>query len=92
MAIAKMICEYKQASIDRVLSDTRQQYFCSIRQLIWSFAYYHFGYSYPQIAAFSNRDHTTVITGVKRVTTFLPLYDDIQQEVETIKILLTTKQ
>jgi chromosomal replication initiation ATPase DnaA len=89
--IANTICNYKEASIEGVMGKSRQWHFCSVRHMIWYFAYYHFGFTYQQIAAFSKRDHTTVISGANRINTFLPLYDDVRQEVEQIKHLLTNQ-
>lgn len=64
--LAKEICEQHGADFDEVCGDRRYQHLVLIRQEIFYRIRVDLGMSYPEIGKRFNRDHTTILHGVRR--------------------------
>jgi hypothetical protein len=64
--LAKEICEQHGADFDEVCGDRRYQRLVLIRQEIFYRIRVDLGMSYPEIGKRFNRDHTTILHGVRR--------------------------
>jgi hypothetical protein len=64
--LAKQICDEHGADFDEVCGDRRYQHLVLIRQEIFYRIRVELGMSYPEIGKRFNRDHTTILHGVRR--------------------------
>lgn len=64
--LAKQICDEHGADFDEVCGDRRFQHLVLIRQEIFYRIRVELGMSYPEIGKRFNRDHTTILHGVRR--------------------------
>jgi chromosomal replication initiation ATPase DnaA len=63
--LAKEICKKHNLPIDEVLSDRQHRHLVKARQEIWYRIRIDLGMSYPEIGKRFNRDHSTIMHGVK---------------------------
>lgn len=59
-------CEKNHVTVDEVLGRSRLKLISKVRRQIWHELHLK-GMSYPQIGLLFNRDHTTVIEGIRRL-------------------------
>ncbi len=63
------ICGYYSVSLEKLKEDDRNGKLPYIRQLLYYFLYYHFGWSVPEISNYMVRNTGTVQTSVLSATT-----------------------
>jgi len=69
----------------QILSPSREQLLVEVRQCMWYVLYHEEKKNYSRIARMYNRDHATVLYGVKKVNNLLGIGDrQIQKRLETI--------
>jgi hypothetical protein len=64
--LAKEICQKYRLSLEEVTSDARHAHLVKVRQEIWYRIRVDLGMSYPEIGKRFNKDHTTILHGVRR--------------------------
>lgn len=62
-AIAKLM----RLTVNDIRDERRFKEQVHARKLIWAIARNHFGYTYPYLARFYDRDHTTIVHGVDSI-------------------------
>ena len=63
--IEKIIAKAANVSIEEIHGRKRTQALVDARQAIWYIAYTQLAFSYPKIGVLYDRDHTTIMHGVK---------------------------
>lgn len=63
-AIAKKVAAETGTRMPDIMGRSRLAYLCRIRELIWFIAHQN-GASLPQIGRVFNRDHTTILSGLR---------------------------
>ena len=63
-AIAKQVAAETGVKLPDIMGRSRLAYLCRIRELIWFIAHEN-GASLPQIGRVFNRDHTTILSGLR---------------------------
>ena len=72
-------------STDRILSPSRDQQLVEIRQCMWHVLYNEEKKNYSRLARMFNRDHATVLYGVKKVNNLFNIGD--QQIIDTLRTI-----
>lgn len=65
--VEEAIARASGVSVQRLNSQLRERSTVDARSAVWWIAYDHLHYTFPMIAKFYGRDHTTVISAVKRM-------------------------
>lgn len=66
LAEAQAIVRYYGATLEEVFGASRVKHVAQARHDLAAFIRSRFGYSYPALGAFFNRDHTTMMASVKK--------------------------
>lgn len=66
IGVAQAIAGRYHVTVDEMLSDSREEPRPRARQALW-LELYHRGWSLPRIGRVIGRDHTTVLTGIRKV-------------------------
>lgn len=66
-AVSKVVSEMLRVSLADLYSERRYEELCYARFIVWYVARYSLLKSYPMIGRSFNRDHTTIMNGVKKV-------------------------
>lgn len=67
LQIEGIVAKMAGVTIDEIHSHHRDKEFADARAMVWLIAREYMNYSYPLIGRLYNRDHTTVMSGVKRL-------------------------
>lgn len=65
--LEEVIAKAANISIDDLTSDSRSPAIAEARQVLWTVAYDEMSYSYPMLASYYQKDHTTIIHGVSKM-------------------------
>ncbi|MFP3944397.1 MAG: helix-turn-helix domain-containing protein [Alphaproteobacteria bacterium] len=65
-SVARVVARHSQQALWEIMGDTRRAPVAAARHLAWLLIRERLGYSFPRIAQFFKRDHTTVFLGVER--------------------------
>lgn len=67
MQLENAIARAANVSIEAINGKSRQREVVDARHAIWYIAHDHMGMAYTTLARLYNRDHTTIMSGVKRI-------------------------
>lgn len=67
LKIEAIVAKMAGVTIDEIHSHDRDREFADARAMVWLIAREYMNLSYPLIGRLFNRDHTTVMSGVKRI-------------------------
>lgn len=65
--LEKIISKASGVSIEEMYSKSRMKPLCAARHAVWEYAHTNFGMSYTSLARLYNRDHTTIMNGVRKM-------------------------
>ena len=84
--IQKLVASHFNLNIQELLSPRRSRSLARPRQIAMYLAKQHTTNSLPDIGRkFSNRDHTTVIHAVKKISELIKIDNDIRENVNELK-------
>lgn len=84
--IQSAVCAYFGTPMVELLSDRRGLEIARPRQIAYYLSRQFTPLSYPQIGRkFGNRDHATIIHGVKRVEQLMPFDRELENDVQCIR-------
>ncbi|MBP6005585.1 chromosomal replication initiator protein DnaA [Candidatus Saccharibacteria bacterium] len=88
--VLERVAEYFEVSVNDILGQKRSREIAYPRQMAMYLFYYDFNMSYPQIATIiGNRDHTTILYGVKKIKKQLDQDQaEIKSDRDTLKELI----
>ncbi|MCA9349555.1 chromosomal replication initiator protein DnaA [Candidatus Saccharibacteria bacterium] len=88
--VLERVAEYFEVSVADILGQKRSREIAYPRQMAMYLFYYDFNMSYPQIATIiGNRDHTTILYGVKKIKKQLDQEQtEIKSDRDTLKELI----
>ncbi len=87
--IQRAVCEHFRIKLQALTGRDRHREVALPRQIAMYLARVHLGTSFPQIGAkFNGKDHTTVISSVRKVEKLLVASSEVQQAVESISARL----
>lgn len=78
---------------EAMLSKSRKREVCAARNMIWVLLHRKHYWSYARIGRVFNRDHATVVQGIRRTDLYakVPSYDEEKEICETFTRILTEK-
>lgn len=65
--IEEAICRASNVKINDIRGRSRAHELVAVRQAVWYVAHEYLGYRYSALARIYDRDHTTIIHGVKKI-------------------------
>ena len=65
--VEEAIADASNICIENIRSRSRDKRFAEARMAVWFVAHDHMGFSYPAIGEIYGRDHTTVLSGVRKM-------------------------
>lgn len=83
--IIKMVCEYYNLEFDKVTSKDRSRYVCYPRHILMLLLYTYCDRSLKTTGDILNRDHTTVLHGIRTIQNLTETDDVIRAEVDMFK-------
>lgn len=66
-AVEEAIASAAKVTVEDMRSHNRTEAYAQARMAVWFIAKDHLGYSYSKIGRVYNRDHTTIISGVRKM-------------------------
>jgi chromosomal replication initiator protein len=87
--VQRAVCEHYRLKMQQLIGKDRHREVAIARQVAMYLARTHLGTSFPQIGAkFDGKDHTTVMSAVRRVEKLLGEDLEVQGAVETLTLKL----
>lgn len=65
--LEEAVCKISGVALDDLYSRKRDREYSEARMAVWLVAHETMGYSYPYIGRIYGRDHTTIVSGVKKL-------------------------
>lgn len=83
--IKRAVCKYFRITLMDIVSERRDRYICRPRMVAFYLCRKLTTNSFPQIGRkFGDRDHTTVLNGIRRIEELRAIHADINAAVESI--------
>lgn len=86
--IISIVCAYKGVSVEAVKGKCRSAEMAYPRQLCYYLCAHYSPLGLKRIGQLFSRDHSTVISGREKISTFRDLYEDVRTDVEYLVALI----
>lgn len=65
--VEEAIMRAANVTLEQIRSPIRDKQYVEARQAVWYICHEHLGFSYPELAKVYQRDHTTILSGVRKM-------------------------